>query len=161
MRSATAPAVLLMLLLAIAPLQVSPLARAETARGRIGVSVTVVRPAMMRSKSIPSDLVISTADVRYGYLERHRAAQLFVENSGPVAFAIDLLPAAPLFSQVQIGTLGGRMATFGVDGGQLLGSLGGGRSPGPLVLDVRFTLTPGIEPGRCPWPLRLEMRLDY
>lgn len=160
MRSATAPAVLLMLLLAIAPLQVSPLARAETARGRIGVSVTVVRPAMMRSKSIPSDLVISTADLRRGYLERHRAAQLFVENSGPVAFAIDLLPAAPLFSQVQIGTLGGRIATFGVDGGQLLGSLGG-RSPGPLVLDVRFKLTPGIEPGRYPWPLRLEMRLDY
>jgi hypothetical protein len=146
--------------LALAPLLIAALAHAGTARARIGVSVMVVRPATMRSESTPSELAISAADIKRGYLEQRHATEVFVENNSAVAFAIDVVPAARLFSQVQISASGGKRATFGPDGGQLVGWLGG-RSPDPLVLDFRLKLAPGTEPGHYPWPLRVEVRLDY
>jgi hypothetical protein len=160
MRSATPPRALTALLLALAPLLISALAHAGTARARIAVSVTVVRPATMRSETTPSELVISDADIKRGYLVRRHVTEAFVESNSPVAFAIDVSPATRLFSQVQISTSGGKKATFGADGGQLVGWLGG-QSPHLLVLDFLLKLSPGIEPGHYPWPLSVEVRLEY
>ena len=152
--------VLAVLALALTPLLVTSPARAGTERARIGVSVLVNRRATIRAESMPAAFIISADDIKRGYLERRHAARLLVENSRSMTFAIEVFPTARLFSEVQITTSSGTKATLGADGGQLVGRLDA-QSPEPLALDFRFRLPPGIEPGRYPWPVRLEVRLDY
>lgn len=138
----------------------SPAARAGTASARIGVSVTVVPRAIVRTQSLPPELEISTADVKRGYVEVRRATQLMVAKGVRIGFAIDVLPTTPIFSQVAISTRGDETATFGADGGQILGRRRLG-SLDPLLLNFRFNLLPGIKPDRYRWPLRLQVCLDY
>jgi hypothetical protein len=139
---------------------IAPLVQAETARARIGVSVTVVPRAVVRSESLPAVLEISSADVRRGYVERRRATQLTIGNAGPVGFVLDVLPTARIFSRVEISTSDQGKTTVGTEGGQLVG-WHGARSGDAVVFDFRFKLLPGIAPGRYPWPVRLDARLDY
>ncbi len=139
---------------------ISPQVRAETARARIAVSVTVIRPATVQSASLPSELEISGADIRRGYVEWRPATQLTVGNNNPVGFVLDVLPTARIFSQVEISASGERRATLGADGGRIVGWRGSGAGD-PLLLTFRFKLQPDIAPGRYPWPLRVDARLDY
>jgi hypothetical protein len=129
------------LLLALPTWLITALAHAGTARDRLEVSVTVVQPVTIRSKSTPFPLAITHVDIKRGYVEQRRATELLLENSGPVAFAIHVFPGAPLFSQVQIGPSGTK-AAFGTTGGELIGWLSC-RAPEPFALDLRFKLPPG------------------
>lgn len=140
-------------------LLVSPTAQAGTATARIAVSVSVQRRAMVRTESLPSELEISAADVKRGYVEVRRAARLIIGNGVPVGFALEVVPAARIFSRVAISTRGEETVTVGSDGGEIAGWSSG--SADPLLVDLRFKLLPWIMPGRYGWPLHLEVRLDY
>jgi hypothetical protein len=159
-RTGPAPPALRSVYLTLAVSLIAPLVQAETARARLGVSVTVLPRAAVRSESLPLELEISPADIRRGYVERRRATQLTVGNAGPVGFVLDVLPTARIFSLVEISTSDQGKTTVGTEGGQLVG-WHGARSGEAVVLDFRFKLLPGIAPGRYPWPVRLDARLDY
>jgi hypothetical protein len=133
---------------------------AEAAQARIGVSVMVVRPATIQSEAFPAELKISAADIKRGYVEWRRATPLLVGNTSPVAYILDVFPAGRLFSQVVVSTSDTDRETLGADGGQIVG-WHANRSDEPLVLAVRFKLQSAITPGRYPWPLRIDARLDY
>jgi hypothetical protein len=146
--------------LACIALLLAPPVHAEAARARFGVSVTVVTPATIRSEWFPSELEISAADIKRGYVDWRRATPLIVGNISPVAFVLDVFPTSRIFSQVVISTSATDKATLGAGGGQIVGWRGS-RSDDPLVLDFRFKLQSSITPGRYPWPLRVDARLDY
>jgi hypothetical protein len=143
----------------LAVLSLLPTVQAKTDRDRLGVSVTVLRQATVRTGSFPAELEISPADVKRGYVERKRATQLSVGNQSPVAIALDVVPTARIFSQIEVNTPRGR-ASLSADGGQMV-ELSSGGSADPVLLDLRFKLLPGVVPGRYAWPLRFDVRLDY
>jgi hypothetical protein len=138
----------------------APLARSEAARARIGVSVVVVRPATVQAGVFPAQLEISTADIRRGYVDWQSATRLLVGNINPVGYVLDVSPTTPIFSQVQISTSPEQRVTLGADGGQVVGWRGV-RSDDPLLLTFRFKLHREIAPGRYPWPVHVDARVDY
>lgn len=135
---------------------------AGTLTAHMGVSVTVVRPArvLVRTESLPSELEISTADVKRGYIRLRRATHLTIGNSALAVPALEVSSTVPIFSQLTISANGQRATTLGMDGGEVSGWRDSG-SGGDLVLDLRLKLLPGVKPGRYPWPVHFEVRLDY
>jgi hypothetical protein len=138
----------------------APRVQAEAARARIGVSVVVVRPATVQAGVFPSELEISTADIRRGYVDWQPATRLLVGNMNPVGYVLDVSPTAPIFSQVQISTSPEQKVTLGADGGQVVGWRSV-RSSDPLLLTFRFKLHREMAPGRYPWPVHVDARVDY
>jgi hypothetical protein len=130
--------------------------RASATRAEMVVGATVVARAVIAAESGPQVLEVSAADVARGYVEVRRAMRLTIANNSPYGYALDVWPAAPVFRAVEIAGFGGDVR-LGDDGGAIV-ARGARGAALPLVLDFRFTLAPGLEPGVYPWPLRFQVR---
>ncbi len=129
---------------------------AAPARAEIGVGATVLARAQIATESTPAALEISAADVARGYVDVPQAMRLTIANTSPYGYALDVWPTAPVFREVRVLGLG-REVRLSDDGGAIITRGAHGQAL-PLVLDVRFTLAPGLVPGRYPWPLKLQVR---
>jgi hypothetical protein len=130
--------------------------RAPGARAEFAVGATVLARAAITEEASPAGLEVTPADVARGYVDVRRATHLTIANTSPYGYALDVWPAAPVFREVEI--LGfGADVRLGNDGGAIVARRARGASL-PLLLDFRFTLAPGLAPGRYPWPLRFQVR---
>ncbi|HTY48912.1 MAG TPA: hypothetical protein VMB48_04385 [Steroidobacteraceae bacterium] len=124
----------------------------------MAVSLVVLPPGGMYRASSPAGLAISAADVARGYVEVRRATRLTVTSLGQAGYLLDVSPTAAVFTEVLVEGVG-RQVTLGSNGGTIFERGGIGLSPPlALMLDFRFTLAPGVTPGRYPWPLRFQVR---
>jgi hypothetical protein len=130
--------------------------RASAARAELAVGATVLARAVIAAESSPAGLDITAADVARGYVDVRRATRLTIANTSPYGYALDVWPAAPVFREVEILGFGAEVR-LGDDGGAIV-ARGARGSALPLVLDFRFTLAPGLAPGRYPWPLKFQVR---
>jgi len=130
--------------------------RASAARAEIAVGATVLPRAVIAAESAPESLDVSASDVARGYVDVRRAMHLTIASNSPFGYALDVWPAAPVFRAVEIIGFGAEVR-LGDDGGAIFarGARGGAL---PLELGFRFTLAPGLAPGRYPWPLRFQVR---
>jgi hypothetical protein len=78
------------------------------------------------------------------------ATRLEIHNSAPSAF--EFRNTGEIFSSVQITGLDGS-GELGRAGGTLLQT----KSDGPIAVNYRFALLPGILPGTYAWPLALTV----
>lgn len=131
-------------------------AGAGEARTQFGVSATVLPVARVQSASMPTDLQVSSADLRRGFIDVRQPASIVINSNSAEGVALDLMALDPLLSG---------MVVEGLDSAQVLGAEGGTlvrRWNGPqslrLTLKFRFILAPGSSPGRYPWPVRLGVR---
>lgn len=149
-------------LLAVAPLALSLYAstgaapKAATARAAIAVGVTVLARAVIAEQSNPAALEVTPLDLARGYVDVPRATRLTIANTSPYGYELDVWPAAPVFREVTIVGFGPQVR-LGDEGGSIVARGARGQAL-PLVLDFRFTLAAGLEPGRYPWPLRYQVR---
>lgn len=130
--------------------------RAASARAEFSVGATVLARAVISEESSPTSLEVTPADVARGYVDARRATRLTIANTSPYGYELDVWPAAPVFREVEIVGFGAQVR-LGDDGGAIVAR--GARGPSlPLLLDFRFTLAPGLAPGRYPWPLHFQVR---
>jgi len=149
------PRVLLALVAALsAPLGSAP--NASASRAEMLVGATVLARAFIADEANPPVLEVTPADVARGYVELKRATRLTIANTSPYGYALDVWPTAPVFREVRIEGLGAQVR-LGDEGGEIVTR--NVRGPAlPLVLDYRFALAPGLQPGLYPWPLRFQVR---
>ena len=129
---------------------------ASAARAELQVGATVLPRALIAAESSPATLEVTPADVARGYVDARRAMRLTIANNSPYGYALDVWPAAPVFRAVEIQGFGADVR-LGDDGGAIV-ARGARGAALPLVLDFRFTLAPGLAPGRYPWPLKFQVR---
>jgi hypothetical protein len=121
--------------------------------------VSVAARATVRTVSFPSEVKISAADIKRGYLEVRGATLLVAGKGARVGLVVDALPTAGILPQVAIRTMDAEQARGGADGSQIVGRRGS--QDDPLLLYFLLKLPPGVTPGRYPWPLLVEVCLDY
>jgi hypothetical protein len=142
------------LVLAICLLPGAP--QAASREARFGVGAVVLARATIAAETDAPFLEVTQADIGRGYVDARRATRLVIANTSPLGFALDVWPAAALFDSVEV-TGAGTQATLATEGGAI--TLRGVHGPtSELILDFRFALAPGLQPGRYPWPLRFDVR---
>ncbi len=129
---------------------------ATTARGVLSVGATVLARADIRLASVPEAIEISSADLARGFIDIAEPARLVVRNTSAVGFELEVQPVSPLFTAVEIRGSGADVA-FDAAGGAIA-QRGRRGAELPVVLGFRFTLAPGLAPGRYPWPLAFSVR---
>jgi hypothetical protein len=115
----------------------------------MGVSVTAVANARLRSEFQQSALDISPADVARGYVDSAAATRFSVVTNSRAGYVLDLRPVTRIFESVRIGGLGTPVAL-------------GARAPLPAdrihELSYRFILRAEAGAGSYPWPLQRAVR---
>ena len=130
--------------------------RASAARAEIHVGATVLPHTVIAAQSSPAALEVTAADVARGYVDVRRAMRLTISNNSPHGYALDVWPTAPVFREVEILGFGAEVRL--PDAGGAIAARGARGAALPLELGFRFTLAPGIAPGRYPWPLQFQVR---
>jgi len=131
-------------------------AQAAASHASFSVGATVRARTLIQSESSPRELEVSAEDVRRGYVELHQATRLLVTNTSPVGYALDVWPEVQVFKDVAIRNADSQQV-LDENGGEII-ERGVSGAMSPLVLDFRFTLAPGVVPGRYPWPLKFQVR---
>ena len=130
-------------------------AGARDTHSGFAVSATVRAVANIELRSAPTDLEISGADLRRGFIDVVQPTQLTVRSNSPAGFALEVLTVAPMLSSMNIQGLNSDLA-LGADGGTIVQ-----RWQKPEVINLslkfRFTLAPGLVAGNYPWPVRLAV----
>ena len=131
-------------------------AGASESRSTLLVGATVEPVARIQQESQPSEVLVSAADVRRGYVDVPQATSLEVNSNSPNGIALDLRPVNSLMTSVIVSGLESEQS-LGADGGTLVRRW---QRPQSLRLSLRFKfmLAPGVTPGRYAWPLQLEVR---
>ena len=131
-------------------------AGARETHSNLAVSATVRAVAKIELRSAPSDLEISGADLKRGFIDVTQPTQLTVRSNSPSGFALEVMTVAPMLSSMNIQGLNSDLA-LGADGGTIVQ-----RWQKPQVVNLslkfRFTLAPGLIAGDYPWPVRLAVR---
>jgi hypothetical protein len=131
-------------------------AGARDTHSDFAVSATVRAVANIELRSAPTELEISGADLKRGFIEVVQPTQLTVRSNSPSGFALEVLTVAPMVSSMNIQGLNSDLA-LGADGGTIVQ-----RWQRPAVTNLslrfRFTLAPGLVAGSYPWPVRLAVR---
>jgi hypothetical protein len=120
------------------------------------VGATVLPVAKVLSASAPSEIIVSAADVRRGYVDVSQPTALEVNSNSPNGIALDLMTLSPMMTSVIVSGLDSEQS-LGADGGTIVQRW---QHPQSIRLSLRFKLmlAPGIAPGRYAWPLRLDVR---
>jgi len=131
-------------------------AGASEARTTLLVGATVEPVARIQQESRPSEVLVSAADVRRGYVEVPQPTWLEVNSNSPNGIALDLTPLNSMMRSTIVSGFEFEQS-LGADGGTLVHRW---QRPQSLRLSLRFKfmLAPGVAPGRYEWPLRLDVR---
>jgi hypothetical protein len=120
------------------------------------VSARVLPRTTLNVDSQPSSVVISSEDVRRGYVKIVEPTRIRISNTDPTGYALIVLPQSRWFSSVTVYGAGVEV-TMGNDGGTIVESGHTGRAMS-LELNYRFALASEIAPGDYPWPVQLMVR---
>ena len=117
---------------------------ASTSRSEFGVGANVLARATIAAESSPELLEVTASDLSRGYVDV--ASRLTIANTSPYGYALDVWPAAAVFSAVDVGGVGA-LVRLTADGGTIVAR---GQRAHALGLV--------LAPGRYPWPLRFQVR---
>lgn len=120
------------------------------------MTATVLAMAKIERQSLPSELEISAADVRRGFIEVPQPTALTIRSNSPEGYALDLTTVAPIVSSMRVWGFDSELS-LGADGGTIIQRWQGARV---VNLSLTFTLglAPGLTAGRYPWPMRVAVR---
>lgn len=128
-------------------------AGAAEVRAQITVSATVVDTVGIKPLYQAQDLVVTSQDIKRGFVEVPAASRFDIRNKGLTVF--EFRPTADIFRSVKV-TSSGAASEFGLAGGTLLQTSMGERVASVSV-NYRFVLAPGVAPGTYRWPLALTV----
>jgi hypothetical protein len=131
-------------------------ANAREARVNFAVSATVNAVARIETQSAPTELEVTAADLRRGYIDVVQPTALTVQSNSASGFAIDLTTVTPVLKSMIVRGLDTEFP-LGPEGGTVVQRW---QSPHlvNLSLQFRLVLAPGLAPGRYPWPMRVAVR---
>jgi len=131
-------------------------ATAKDARTSFTVGITVNAVAKIERQSAPTELQLSTQDLRRGYIDVLQPTTLEIRSNSASGYALDVTTVAPIVAAMLI---------HGFDADLRLGQEGGTiiqrwQQPHPVSLSLRFrlSLAPGLVAGHYPWPMRIAVR---
>ena len=120
------------------------------------VGARVLARATLQVRSAPSDLVISTHDVRESYVDVHEPTRVRVFNNSPQGYELVVTPKMPGLAGIVVRGAGAEVSLGGAGGAiPERGQIGMHMS---LSLRYRFLLGHHIEAGRYPWPVKLSVQ---
>jgi hypothetical protein len=131
-------------------------AGAKEVHSQLSVSVIVRPVANIELRSAPTDLEISAADLRRGYIEVTRPTELTVRSNSPNGYALEVLTVAPMLSSMIVEGFNSDLE-LGKEGGTIVQRWQEAQAVN-LSLKFRFELLPGLSTGNYPWPVRLAVR---
>lgn len=130
--------------------------QARDARTSFNVSATVNAIAKLQVQSAPTEIVVSDADLRRGFIDVAQPTDLVIRSNSASGYALDLTPVTPLFSSVVVRGLQGDQS-LGGDGGTIVQRWHTPQTVN-LSLQFRLMLAPGLAAGRYPWPMHIGVR---
>jgi hypothetical protein len=131
-------------------------AGAKEVHSQLSVSVIVRPVANIELRSAPTDLEISAADLRRGYIEVTRPTELTVRSNSPNGYALEVLTVAPMLSSMIVEGFNSDLE-LGKEGGTIVQRWQEAQAVN-LSLKFRFELLPVLSTGNYPWPVRLAVR---
>jgi hypothetical protein len=131
-------------------------ADARDARAAFSVGATVNAMARIELQSAPSEVLVTAADLRRGYLDVLEPTTLVIRSNSPAGFSLDVMTLTPMMSTVIVRGLESDQS-LGADGGTIVQRWNQAQTVN-LSLRFRFVLAPGLGEGRYPWPVRVGVR---
>jgi hypothetical protein len=130
--------------------------QARDARTNFNVSATVSAVARLQVQSAPTEIVVSDADLRRGFIDVVQPTDLVIRSNSANGYALDLTTLTPMLSSVVVRGLKSEQSLSG-EGGTIVQRW---QAPQTVVLSLQFrlVLAPGLAPGRYPWPMRIDVR---
>jgi len=131
-------------------------ATAKDARTSFSVGITVNAVANIERQSAPTELQLSTQDLRRGYIDVLQPTTLVIRSNSASGYALDVTTVAPIVAAMLIHGFDADLR-LGQDGGTIIQRW---QQPHPVSLSLRFrlSLAPGLVAGRYPWPMRIAVR---
>jgi hypothetical protein len=131
-------------------------AGAKDTHTEFSVSTVVRAVAHIEVQSAPTNLKISAADLRRGFVEVLEPTRAVIRSNSQSGFALDVLTVTPMLSSMVVEGLNSDLE-LGAEGGTIVQ-----RWQKPQVVNLslrfRFSLAPGLAAGEYPWPLRIAVR---
>lgn len=131
-------------------------ADAREARTDMPVTATVLAVARIERQTTPTEVVVTAADLRRGFVDVDPPVALVIRSNSPTGYALDLDTITPLFSSLLVRGLESEQS-LGPDGGTIVQRWQNAHTA-HLTLQFRFLLAPGITVGRYGWPMQLRVR---
>jgi len=117
----------------------------------------LVRPvARLDVRTAPPAVDVSASDVARGYVDVNMPMELEIQSNSRAGYVLNVMPRTNLFAQVQVRGLDG-LAELGPDGGAVVQRWNPDERSRNLSLTYRFVLQEGVQPGRYPWPVQLDV----
>lgn len=117
----------------------------------------LVRPmARVDVRTTPPAVDVSATDIARGYVDVNMPMEVEVQSNSRNGYVLNVMPRTNLFSQVQVRGLDGP-AELGPDGGAVVQRWHPEERRRSLSLTYRFTLQEGVQPGRYPWPVQIDV----
>ncbi|MGA2707104.1 MAG: hypothetical protein ACLQJ0_20205 [Steroidobacteraceae bacterium] len=131
-------------------------ATAKDTRTSFSVGITVNAVANIERQSAPTELQLSTQDLRRGYIDVLQPTMLVIRSNSANGYALDVTTVAPIVAAMLIHGFDADLR-LGQDGGTIIQRW---QQPHPVSLSLRFrlSLAPGLVAGRYPWPMRIAVR---
>lgn len=130
--------------------------QARDARTTFNVSATVNAVAKLQVRSAPTEIVVSSEDLRRGFIDVAQPTDLVVRCNSAHGYALDLTTLTPMLASVIVRGLNSEQSLSG-EGGTIVQRW---QAPQTVALSLQFrlVLAPGLAAGRYPWPMRIEVR---
>jgi hypothetical protein len=130
--------------------------QARDARSNFSVSATVSAVARLQVQSAPSEILVSDADLRRGYIDVAQPTDLVIRSNSANGYALDLTTLTPMLSSLVVRGLSSEQSLSG-EGGTIVQRW---QAPHTVALSLRFrlVLVRGLAAGRYPWPMRIDVR---
>lgn len=132
-----------------------PAAHAGGSEAKLTVSATIRQHASLRVLAQPSNVVVTAADLRRGYVDANTPVRVAV-RSNTVGYMLIFVGNGEFVRQVRVRGLGNEVQ-MGASGGAISQSgHTAGVNDAALDLAIRFELSAAAEEGVYPWPLHLS-----
>jgi hypothetical protein len=129
-------------------------ARAESTSATLRVSVMVEKRAVLSVEQQPSQLIVTEADVRRGYVEASSASKISIRSNSTEGYLVGFELTAGPVRQVDVAGLAAP-AQIGPTGGTIAQPYSGSIS-NRAELSYRFQLAADAQPGTYAWPVSLS-----
>lgn len=129
---------------------------AAAASQPLNVTANVLKRASLSVLAQPVAVVITTADVRRGYVDAPDSVHLSIRNNSAEGYLLDFASEGDFIRRIQVTGLGNEVQ-MGPAGGLVPQSGATSRPVNAMVsLTFRFILSDAAKPGTYPWPMRLS-----
>jgi hypothetical protein len=130
--------------------------QARDARSSFNVSATVNAVAKLQVQSAPTEILVSTEDLRRGFIDVMQPTDLVIHSNSARGYALDVTTLTPMLSSLVVRGLTSEQS-LGAEGGTIVQRW---QAPQTVALSLQFrlVLAPGLAAGRYPWPMHIDVR---